>query len=375
LMNADIGTPTIEGIPGGGVHKVIRWGFEKQGLHRAAGADPRTEGAPPAVDVYIDDGRGGEYQYSSDWWENTSIWNRNAADGGTAHQDPILGQTNYAYVKIKNRGTQPATGVAVKGYHANPAAGLSFPNDWLPMATAQLPAPNVPANNGGEVTVGPFNWVPFHLGHECMIMIVSATGDGSNVDNIHPGDLIPDWRLVPNDNNIGQRNVAPVVGGGGTSGLTEDFDGLEFELKNPLMKAATMVVTATLPPLLEERGWRLEFTSRGGASFPLQPGQSRTVVMRLAPGQPFETADVEGAAERTIQVRGTAGGILVGGLSYVLDPHLTHPRRPPHKKDHRHDERCATTAEQLLDCLDLPENVSRVRIRKVTIDLEFDDDC
>jgi zinc metalloprotease ZmpB len=364
-----------ENITGGAYSKVIRWAFEKQGLFQSSGqATPNDEaGDPPLVDVYIDDGRGGEYQYQEVFWENTNIWNRTAADGGTAHQDPVIGQTNFAYVKIKNRGTQDASGVVVKGFHANPSAGLSFPNDWLPMTTAQLSAPTVAANNGAEITVGPFSWVPFHLGHECIIMIVSATGDASNVDNIHAGDLIPDWRLVPNDNNIGQRNVAPVVGGGGTSGLTGDFNGLDFELKNPLTKAATMEVKATLPALLLERGWRLEFTNRGRATFPLQPGESRTVVMRLHPGQPFEAADVEEADEKTILVGGRAGGILVGGLSYVLDPSLKQPRRPPHKKHHGTPDECARTAEALVDCLKLPEEVSRVRIRKITVDLEFDD--
>jgi hypothetical protein len=377
LLTADGIDWTSENITGSAYSKVIRWAFEKQGLFQSQGqATPNNlEGDPPAVDVYIDDGRGGEYPYQPVFWENTNIWNRTAADGGTAHQDPIIGQTNYAYVKIKNRGTQDATNVVVKGYHANPAAGLSFPNDWLPMTTAQLSAPNVAANNGAEITVGPFEWVPFHLGHECVIMIVSATGDASNVDNIHAGDLIPDWRLIPNDNNIGQRNVAPVAGGGGTTGVTEEFDGLEFELKNPLTKQATMRVSATLPPLLVERGWKLEFRNRGGASFPLRPGESRNVVMRMVAGAPFETSDIEQAQERTIHVAGYAGGILVGGLSYVLDPALKHPTRRPHKKRHRVIDECERTAEGLVDCLEVPENVSRVRVRKITVDIEFEEDC
>ena len=372
LQTADKIDWVSENITGGAYNKVIRWAFEQQGLFQSQGqATPNNLGGdPPAVDVYIDDGRGGEYPYQPVFWENQNIWNRLAADGGTTHQDPVIGVTNYAYVKVKNRGTQDATGVVVKGYHANPAAGLEFPNDWLPMTTTQLSAADVPANNGGEITVGPFEWVPFHLGHECVIMIVSATGDGSNVDNIKAGDLIPDWRLIPNDNNIGQRNVAP-VSGGGTSGLTAEFEGLEFELKNPLTGAATMQLTATLPPLLVERGWQLEFTSRGGAAFPLKPGESRTVVMRLHPGQPFTAADVNNATAKTIQVIGYAGGILVGGLSYVLDP----SKKPPHlKKPHGPDE-CRRTAEKLIDCLELPEEVKRVRIRKVTVDIEFEDDC
>jgi hypothetical protein len=32
------------------------------------------------------------------------------------------------------------------------------------------------------------------------------------MDNITSGETIPDWRLVPNDNNMGQRNMIPVQG-------------------------------------------------------------------------------------------------------------------------------------------------------------------
>ena len=92
--------------------------------------------------------------------------------------------------------------------------------------------------------------------------------------------------------------------------------------------------------------------------------------MRLHPGQPFTAADVNAATEKTIKVAGYAGGILVGGLSYVLDP----SKKPPHEKKPHRPEECRRTAEALLDCLDLPEDVNRVRIRKVTVDIEFEDD-
>ena len=47
------------------------------------------------------------------------------------HQEPIVGQTNFAYVRIKNRGTQAATNVVVKGFHALPGVGLVYPTDWM----------------------------------------------------------------------------------------------------------------------------------------------------------------------------------------------------------------------------------------------------
>ena len=52
-----------------------------------------------------------------------------------------------------------------------------------------------------------------------MLMIVSATGDPSNVDNLGMGEVYADWRLVPNDNNVGQRNVELAPAGGGLAVL------------------------------------------------------------------------------------------------------------------------------------------------------------
>ena len=53
----------------------------------------------------------------------------------------------------------------------------------------------------------------------------------------------------------------------------------------------------------------------------------------------------------------------------MLDP----SKKPPPKKHHHPAEKCVQTAETLLDCLDLPENVARVKVKKITIDIEFDD--
>ena len=64
-MTAAMGNWTSEGELGGYYWKVVRWAYQKQGLFQPPGAPlPVTSvGAPPAVDVFIDDGRHGEYQY------------------------------------------------------------------------------------------------------------------------------------------------------------------------------------------------------------------------------------------------------------------------------------------------------------------------
>src|SRR5437588_5145289 len=94
---------TTEGHAGDAYGKVIRWAFEKQGLYQARSSKRRVkrQGAPPLVDVYIEDGRRGEYRYQPRYWNCRAIWNRRAADGEQIHQEPVPGTTNFAYVKIK----------------------------------------------------------------------------------------------------------------------------------------------------------------------------------------------------------------------------------------------------------------------------------
>src|SRR5579864_463885 len=209
LSKADAADWPAQRISGGAYHKVIRWAFVKQGLYQDA-EEPKPndrEGLPPPVDVYIEDGRHGEYRYQPNYWSCAAIWNRRHSDRGTAHETPQSGVTNYAYVKIKNRGYQKATKVAVRAYHAAASAKLGFPGGWQPMQTPQRTAADVPPHSSAEILVGPFAWVPKRR-QEAMLMVVSAAGDPSNVDNFTAANPIPNWRLIPNDNNIAQRNTS-----------------------------------------------------------------------------------------------------------------------------------------------------------------------
>lgn len=378
MLTADTVDWISEGHAGGAYGKVIRWAFEKQGLYQPAGAPTpvTSEGASPPVDVYIDDGRGGEYEYLPNHWSCQNIWNRLASDGGTAHQPPVVGVTNYAYVKVKNRGTQNATNVIVKGYHCQPSSGLVWPNDWQPMATTQLSAADVGPNDSAEVVVGPFEWVPSQIDHECMLMIVSATGDASNIDNFGVGDSIPEWRLVPHDNNIGQRNVSPVPGGGGLQGLISAFSPRRFTVRNPHGRKARFELVANLPAFLVQLGWEVEYANPGAGSFSLEAGQTQEIALRLRPGGDFSRDIVIASVDRDITISTYADDILIGGMSYAIDPDLKKlpPQRPTGKDG---CPPCIEQAEKLLECLDMPkERVKSVRVRKITVDIEIvDDDC
>jgi hypothetical protein len=334
LMMADAADWASEGLSGGAYGKVIRWAFERQGMYQAAGvARPNDqEGDPPPVDVYIEDGRNGEYRFQPNHWSCQAIWNRRQNDGGAVHEEPVVGVTNYAYVRIKNRGTQLATNATVRAFHCRPSAGLVYPDDWEPMTPAQLPAANVPANAAAEVQVGPFEWEPSQVGHECMFMVVSAPDDPSNVDNFTASDSMEEWRLVPNDNNIGQRNVSPVASAN-SQRLVRGFDRKGFQVKNPFRKRARMTLRAVLPGFLAERDWRIAFTNPGAEAFTLEPRSARDVVMRILPGRDFVVDHVHGAEDPVIRVEALADGILVGGMSYpLLADHKKATRSKPRSK-------------------------------------------
>ena len=352
---------------GGAYGKVLTWSFEKQNLNG---------GARPSVDVYIDDGRAGEYAYLPVHWATTAIWNRRNADSLPGHQEPALEETNYAYVKIKNRGTSIANSVIVKGYHCKPSAGVLWPNDLQPMITAQLSAGTLQPNNTEEKIVGPFEWTPVTnaWGHDCMLMIVSAIGDPSNVDNFTAGEVVEDWRLVPNDNNVAQRNVA-LVPGGKLQGLIGGLHGKGFWVGNPGRTSATIAVSVALPPLLAQRGWRISLRDLPRDGVRLKANEQRLVTFDVHEGAPFTKADTTATTERDIVVTATADGVIIGGMVYRIDPELDIPfndRTPGDKKD-----KCRDKARQLLDCLDLPSSkVKRVRVRKVAIDVEIEGgDC
>jgi hypothetical protein len=317
LQTAEATDWASEGIFAGAYGKVLTWAFEKQNLNN---------GAPPSVDVYIDDGRAGEYQYVPVHWATTTIWNRRNPDGLSAHEEPALGQTNYAYVKIKNRGTSVANDVIVKGYHCKPSAGVFWPNDLQPFTTPQLPAGTLQPNNTEEKTVGPFEWTPVvnAWGHDCMLMIVSATGDASNVDKFTAGEVIEDWRLVPNDNNVAQRNVILAPGGGGPRGLIAGLHGKGFWVGNPGRSSATIAVSVVLPPLLAKRGWWIGHHLPADG-VPLKSREQRLVTLYVQAGASFTNADAQAATERDIVVTVTANGAIIGGMIYRIEPELATP--------------------------------------------------
>ncbi|MEO8429124.1 MAG: hypothetical protein ABI651_18690 [Verrucomicrobiota bacterium] len=378
MMAVDLLNWTSEGLDGGAYNKVIRWAFEKQGLFQPAGAPTPvvSAGVPPAVDLYIDDGRTGEYQYQAVHWQNGSIWNRNAADGLPGHQEPILGQPNYAYVQIKNRGASTATAITVRGFHSLPGAGLTWPGDFTELSPAGgLTVPSLAGNSTVTTTVGPFTWTPNinAYGHDCMLMIVSNAADPSNIDQFTAGESIAEWRLVPNDNNVGQRNMYPVPGGGGATPLFEALHEKFLYAGNTFRVPMPCEPLVRLPAFLARNGWAITFKDHDAAAFELKPGEKRKLVMQVKQGRTFSKEDVLASAERDIVVEIRVGGMLMGGMTYAIDPERT---RAVNGQADSSTDKCGAKAQDLLRCLALNAGqVSKVCVKKVSLDIEIKGDC
>jgi len=375
MQDTDLENWTSEGLSGGAYNKVIRWAFEKQGSYQPAGAPTpvTTVGSPPEVDVYIDDGRSGEYQFQAIHWENMSIWNRNAPDGIPGHQNAIEGLTNYMYGKVKNRGTSAATKVTVRSYHSLPGAGLIWPDDFTEMSpVGGLPIPSIGANDTQEVTVGPFEWVPNvnAYGHDCVLMIASANDDPSNIDNFTGAETIAEWRLVLNDNNIGQRNVSIVPGGGGSEALIAALDGAVFFASNSFNRPAKMELRADMPRVLASKGWSLKFADLDDNKFRLKVGEKQNVRLNLSKGNEFTADEIKNAEDRSIRVYLYGNNMPLGGMTYQIDPDLKEPSGGKRLSEIEH----TGAAQKLLDSLKISaeKKVKNVRVKNISVDIELD---
>ena len=264
-------------------------------------------------------------------WNTTTIWNRHKPDGLAGHQETIEGVTNYAYVRIKNRGSSIANNTVVRGYHSKPSAGVMWPTGWQSMATSQIFVGTLQPNNAEEKIAGPFSWVPNKnvWGHDCILMVVSADGDPSNADNFTVNNPIEDWRLVPNDNNVAQRNVALVAGAGGIAGLVASLQGKGFWIRNTLQNEALTIVTVKMPEVMEKLGWQITLQNFPDEGVVMQPLEQREVIFDVIAGKAFTADDIKQSDTRDIVITATANGIILGGVTYTIDLDIAFPINGP----------------------------------------------
>jgi hypothetical protein len=71
--------------------------------------------------------------------------------------------------------------------------------------------------------------------------------------------------------------------------------------------------------------WQIGFANTGEGAFSLKPDESKTIALNIKTGKEFSAAQVRKSKDAVIHIQARANGILVGGMSYQLDPNLKTP--------------------------------------------------
>jgi hypothetical protein len=209
---------------GGCVHKVIRWAFETQGLYNPFGKITNAPGAPPPVDIYINDLRptwdncaqSGNIDYGLGSYNPVSLeWSGAQTEAGptpawqaTAHAIDVQG--NNITVRVGNRGTQTANSVTVQIWWCAWPAPTNPPlwNDGA--AGWNYSTISAPQNVNAGSEVG-FNFVEALPATRYIILAKASCGD--DPANTDVPTLPCSYRntplvdLVSGDNNIGLRVI------------------------------------------------------------------------------------------------------------------------------------------------------------------------
>jgi hypothetical protein len=237
LQAADLGTSAIpSGIvayPGGSVHKVVQWAFERQGLYA-----PDLDG-PFDTDkdgIYLEDWRDkrdGTYtpisflpnsQGNIGWHAPPgAVWVRRIADGMAPHQDPVKNQENFVYVNVRNKRKKSAAAVHVDVWVAALEAGKVPPfrdkvangkEKWTHLGTRTVNVPKAAGKtNHGKKKVGSFKWSDPAAGDYALLVSASWAGDRSNLDPTGGAPCATSTaplgleRVVACDDNLGLRVV------------------------------------------------------------------------------------------------------------------------------------------------------------------------
>ena len=204
----------------------------------------------PAVDLYIkdkpaDNGNEPNPDPTGEFWVSQDIWVRNNNDGGTVHQNPRGGFTNYVYVRVRNRGSASSfsmSSVRLRAYWAKASAALSWPTPWNGGVTGCVPPVSmgnslgslqIPAIPGNGSTILVFAWnAPQPITYSCFgsdrfhfcLLARIETAAYAPFGMTFPEQTGQLWANVKNNNNIAWKNVSVSNPNGGFGRMANGFN-------------------------------------------------------------------------------------------------------------------------------------------------------
>ena len=157
----------------------------------------------PSPDLWLrdDPGHTGADEWDGVFWDSPDLWIRNSDDGGTTHQSPEYGQSNWFHARIRNKASGAAATHFAVTFHSKGFAGTQFvyPDDFLPSIAAKADFDLAAGATRIVKARWPRSLVPPEGTHTCLLASVITRED-------HPGD----GRHVWEDNNLAQKNLTVV---------------------------------------------------------------------------------------------------------------------------------------------------------------------
>ncbi len=209
------------------MHKVIRWAFEAQGLYNPFGKITNAPGAPPPVDIFIEDLRpaweataSGGVEYDKGSYNPVSLaWDQNQLPSNKyplvprpqwqASLDAISIAPNEISVIVGNRGTNQAQNVTVSLWWHVWTSGSPPQWDratWTQCSPATSSAKNIPKNSN-NVSFDAFDAVPLPPNTRYLLLAqATCADDRANIDpaaGLSCNQQAPLIDLVAGDNNLG----------------------------------------------------------------------------------------------------------------------------------------------------------------------------
>ncbi len=184
-------------------------------------------------------------------WNSSNIYVRNLPDGltNTSPQNPIWGQTNYVYVKVKNISTATLPNGTVHVYFAKASTGLDWPRDWngnyvggvrygdfigQATITALLPGATATVQIPWNTVPNPADYGDPDARHFCLLARLTSAADP-----ITFAEVQSNFTNVQNNNNIAWKNVTIV---------NKNDPGAPIEIYNPREGQVFMTLRGTAAP-------------------------------------------------------------------------------------------------------------------------------
>jgi uncharacterized repeat protein (TIGR01451 family) len=155
-------------------------------------------------------------------WQSPDIWVRHQADGQIWHENPLAGQVNYVYARVRNVGSNPVMNTDLYLYWSPPALGFTWPTDWTPINPTPIRLQDLAPGESVVVSV-PWNVSASVPAHACLLARLTSPQDPITYDG-----------YPQRDNNIGWKNVH-IVDLSDTPPSTDSlvFEDVAFYVANP----------------------------------------------------------------------------------------------------------------------------------------------